>query len=76
MKIRYEFAGTNATEKHLLIYFEIVTGSTRRVETILVPWSEITDQKYLHQIDQQVRKELRAAWEGRDELGVTDHLFD
>lgn len=75
MKIRYEFAGTNATDKDLMIYFEIVTGSARRVETILVPWSEITDQKYLYHIDQQVRRELKAAWEGRDELGTTDHLY-
>nr|CRY97430.1 hypothetical protein [uncultured prokaryote] len=62
MKIRYEFAGIARSEKHLCIFFEIVTGSARVVKSVMVPWVELIDQNTLSYVDKAVRLELEQRW--------------
>nr|CRY97396.1 hypothetical protein [uncultured prokaryote] len=71
MRIKHEYAGTNVTKKHLVVWFEVVTGSARVVKELRIPWSELTDVKILGMIDNQVRQELRASW-----LKYEDTVFD
>nr|CRY97404.1 hypothetical protein [uncultured prokaryote] len=62
MRVKYEYAGTNATAKYLVVWFEIVTGSARVIKELRIPWSELSDTKIMGMIDKQVREELKAAW--------------
>nr|CRY97388.1 hypothetical protein [uncultured prokaryote] len=71
MRVKYEYAGTNATKKHLVVWFEIVTGSARIIKELRIPWSELSDTKIMGMIDQQVRTELREAWSNYE-----DCVFD
>lgn len=69
MRVKFEYAGTNATVTHLTVFVDVVTGTSRRVKAIRIPWGELTDRKILDEIDKQVRRELMAAWEGPREVG-------
>nr|CRY97477.1 hypothetical protein [uncultured prokaryote] len=63
MKVRYEFAGIARSEKHLCVFFEIVTGSVRVVKSVMIPWGELVDQNTLSYFDKAVRRELEARWD-------------
>nr|CRY97421.1 hypothetical protein [uncultured prokaryote] len=67
MRIKYEFAGIARSEKHLCVFFEIVTGSARRVECVMVPWVELIDMNTLSYIDKAVRAELERTWADRED---------
>nr|CRY97473.1 hypothetical protein [uncultured prokaryote] len=71
MRIKYEYAGTNATKTHLTVYVEIVTGSAKVVKSIHIPWSELTDTKILSCVDDELRRELKARWSS-----YSDCVFD
>nr|CRY97415.1 hypothetical protein [uncultured prokaryote] len=62
MRIRYEFAGIARSEKHLCVFFEIVTGSARVVKSVMIPWGELIDTNTLSYIDKAVRAELQKVW--------------
>nr|CRY97382.1 hypothetical protein [uncultured prokaryote] len=71
MRVKYEYAGTNCTKSHLIVWFEIVTGSARVVKELHIPWSELTDRKVLGMLDRQIQKELKESW-----LRYEDTVFD
>nr|CRY97436.1 hypothetical protein [uncultured prokaryote] len=62
MRIKYEFAGIARSDKHLCVFFDIVTGSTRRCQALYIPWGELVDTNTLSYIDKAVRKELEGRW--------------
>nr|CRY97489.1 hypothetical protein [uncultured prokaryote] len=68
MRVKYEYAGSAGVEKGLLVYVNVVTGTSRRVKPIVVPWSELDDMTILGLIDKAVRKRLMAAWEVEEDV--------
>lgn len=62
MRLKYTFAGTKPTKVGLVVFFEVVTGGARRVQSLMVPWSELTDHEALEAIADQQSAEMQDRW--------------
>lgn len=68
MRVKYEYAGNSPRPQYLLVFLEVVIGRSHYSQTLKIPWSELSDQNVLYEIDKQVRRELNAHWAPDDAI--------
>lgn len=58
------FEGLQVVHKGVWCHYSREVGTTKRHSEFLIPWSDLTDDEFLRQLDRVVRRRLIEAWSG------------
>nr|CRY97450.1 hypothetical protein [uncultured prokaryote] len=62
MNNRYRYEGLQLTDSGVWVHFRAEQGTTFRHRELLIPWSELTGEHFVGQLENRVARRLIEAW--------------